>query len=223
MNAKLVRGFAVTAIVILFMLAGMQAMAQANELKMDLANENVGELPKGWTATHTGSGTESVWKIVEDAESPDGGKALAQVSAENFGSFYSLCVVDDSSFKDVDLNLSYKAVAGEEDQGGGPVWRYKDANNYYIARMNPLEDNYRVYKVEGGKRSQLGGAAVKAEAGKWHTIRIEQAGNSIKCYLNGTLYLDVTDDTFKDAGKIGLWTKADAQTRFAALHAAEKK
>jgi hypothetical protein len=35
------------------------------------------------------------------------------------------------------------------------VWGYQDANNYYLARLNPLEDNYRVYKVVAGQRIQL--------------------------------------------------------------------
>ncbi|MEK7793779.1 MAG: hypothetical protein AAB353_04575, partial [Candidatus Hydrogenedentota bacterium] len=86
MNTKPLRTIALTAVVLVSMLAGMHALAQTNDMKSDLGNEKVGELPKGWTATHTGSGKESVWKIVEDADSPDSGKAIAQVSAENFGS-----------------------------------------------------------------------------------------------------------------------------------------
>ncbi|MGD9853781.1 MAG: family 16 glycoside hydrolase [Planctomycetaceae bacterium] len=199
----------------------LHGSADADDLS--LKDAKVGELPKGWTATHTGSGKGSVWKIVEDKESPDGGKALAQVSGEGSGGFFNLCVADETTVKDVDLTLSFKATAGNEDQGGGPVWRYKDANNYYIARMNPLEDNFRVYKVVAGKRIQLGSADVKAETGKWHTIRIKHDGNHIECDLNGKRHLDVTDDAFQEGGKIGLWTKADAQTRFAGIKVKEKK
>lgn len=39
-------------------------------------------------------------------------------------------------------------------------------------------------------------------------------GNHIQCLLDGRKYLDVKDDTFSDAGRVGLWTKADAQTQF---------
>jgi hypothetical protein len=127
---------------------------------------------------------------------------------------FNLCVADASKFADLDLTVSFKAVTGEKDQGGGPVWRHKDANNYYIARVNPLEDNFRVYKVVGGKRSQIGSAEVEAPAGKWYTIRVVHKGDHIRCYLNGKLHLDVKDETFKDGGKIGLWTKADAVTSF---------
>ena len=175
----------------------------------------VGQLPPGWTATHTGHGTGSVWKVVDDSTAPGVPKVLAQVSAAGNGSFFNLCVADRTSYSDVDVSVAFKATAGAQDQGGGPVWRYQDNDNYYVARMNPLEDNYRVYKVIRGERTQLGSANVQAPTGTWHKLRIVQKGDRIECYLDGKKYLDVTDDTFKDAGKIGLWTKADAQTEFA--------
>ena len=158
--------------------------------------------------------------MVEDATTP-GNKALAQVSDKGPGRIFNLCVAENTNFADVDLTVAFKAVAGKMDQGGGPVWRYKDADNYYIARMNPLEDNYRVYKVVNGRRMQLGDAEATAPAGVWHTLRVVQQGDRIQCYLNGKLHLDVKDDTFK-SGKIGLWTKADSQTRFAGLEVKEK-
>jgi hypothetical protein len=181
---------------------------------MSLEGAKTGELPQGWVATKTGDGPGSVWKVVADT---DGKKVLAQTSDQGPNRLFNLCVAANGSFRDIDLTVAFKAVAGKLDQGGGPVWRYKDANNYYIARMNPLEDNYRVYKVVGGKRTQLASAEVKAAAGQWHTLRVVHKGNHIACYLNGKPYLDVKDDTFQDAGQIGLWTKADAQTYFADL------
>jgi hypothetical protein len=82
--------------------------------------------------------------------------------------------------------------------------------------MNPLEDNFRVYKVVAGKRTQLGTADVKVKVptGQWHRIQIEMKGEAITCSLDGKKYLQVQDATFKDAGKVGLWSKADAQTHF---------
>ena len=115
------------------------------------------------------------------------------------------------------MRVSFKAVAGKIDQGGGLVWRYKDAKNYYISRMNPLENNFRLYKVVDGKRTQLATVDVKAPEGMWHTLRIVQEGNHIQCYLNDKLELEAKDETFKEPGKIGFWTKADAQTLFADL------
>jgi undecaprenyl-diphosphatase len=183
---------------------------------LDLESVAAGKLPQGWIAAKTGEGPGSVWQVVEDSTAP-GGKALAQISAEGPKQLFNLCVAEKANFSDVDLKVSFKAVAGKIDQGGGLVWRYKDAKNYYIARMNPLENNYRLYKVADGKRTQLGSVDVKTPAGKWHTLRIVQEGERIQCYLNDKLELEQKDETFKEPGKIGLWTKADAQTYFAGL------
>jgi hypothetical protein len=183
---------------------------------LNLKSVAAGKLPQGWIAAKTGEGPGSVWQVVEDSTAP-GGKALAQTSADGPKALYNLCVAEKTNYLDLDLRVAFKAVAGKIDQGGGPVWRYKDAKNYYICRMNPLENNFRIYKVIDGKRTQLGSADVKAPAGMWHTLRIVQEGNSIQCYLNDKLELESKDETFKDPGKIGFWTKADAQTLFADL------
>ena len=175
----------------------------------------IGGLPTGWTVAKTGAGDGSVWKIQEDATSPLGKKVLTQ-TASGPGPLFNLCVADQPRMADVDLTIKLKAHSGKIDQGGGPVWRYQDANNYYIARMNPLENNFRVYKVVDGQRTQLGTAAVEAASGTWHTIRIEHRAHRIQCSLNGKLSLDVTDDSIAKGGQIGFWTKADAVTSFAA-------
>src|SRR5262249_51612482 len=115
-----------------------------------LNKNDVGKVPTGWKADKTGKGEGSVWKVVADETAPSKtGLALAQ-TAESPGSMFNLCVADEPSLADVEVMVSFKAVKGQKDQGGGIVWRYQDANNYYIARMNPLEDNFRVYKVIAG-------------------------------------------------------------------------
>lgn len=211
-------------IVFLAAFGGLLTVAdEPSSKRWDFEDAKAGELPKGWSAAKTGSGPGSVWKVLEDSSAPKGPKVLAQTSPEGPNPLFNLCVADGSSYTDVDIAVAMKPREGKHDQGGGLVWRYKDANNYYIARMNPLEDNFRVYKVVAGKRTQLGTAEVDAPAGKWHTLRIVHKGNHIQCYLNGKLHLDAKDDTFKDAGKIGLWTKADAVTSFDDLSVAVPK
>jgi 3-keto-disaccharide hydrolase len=173
------------------------------------------KVPTGWKVARTGTGEGSVWKVVEDKSAPSrSGFALAQ-AAESPGTMFNLCVAEGTSFKDVEISISFKANAGKKDQGGGVVWRYQDANNYYIARMNPLEDNFRVYKVVNGKRSaEFQNAEVKIPAGEWHTLSAKMVGDAIECSVDGKKYLEAKDDAFTKAGKVGLWTKADARTSF---------
>ena len=179
----------------------------------DFEDGQLEKLPKGWTPARTGEGEGSVWKVFEDDSSPKGSKVLAQTAAGS-GPLFNLCIADGTSFQNGEITVSLKAVTGKKDQGGGLVWRLIDANNYYIARLNPLEDNYRLYKVVSGKRAQLATKNVKAGTGEWHTITVRQTSGNIQCLLNGKQELEAKDDTFDKPGRIGLWTKADAQTYF---------
>jgi hypothetical protein len=204
---------------LLLLVAGLAALplsaADEKGRIMTFSKDDIGKVPKGWTADKTGKGEGSVWKVVADDTAPSKkGHALAQ-TAESPGPMFNLCVVDDTNLKDVEVTVAFKAVKGQKDQGGGIVWRYQDANNYYIARMNPLEDNYRLYKVVSGKRIQLATKEdLKVAAGTWHTLTIKMTGDQMECSLDGKKHLEGKDDTILKAGKVGLWTKADAQTNF---------
>ena len=134
---------------------------------------------------------------------------------------FNLALAPGTNFRDLDISVRVRAVAGEVDRGGGVVWRAKDARNYYIARYNPLEDNLRVYKVEDGRRTQLDHADAPGD-GRWHVLRITMVGRNITGYLDGRKLLVAEDDTFPGAGMVGLWSKADAQSDFDDLTVNEK-
>jgi hypothetical protein len=189
--------------------------AEERATLMKFNKDDAGKVPAGWTADKTGKGEGSVWKVVEDQSGPSKtGFVLAQ-TAESPGAMFNLCVAEKPMLKDVEVSVAFKAVKGEKDQGGGIVWRYQDANNYYVARMNPLEDNYRLYHVVNGKRTQIAGKeGIKVPSGEWHTLKIEMKGDEIECYLDGKKELEFKDSTITKEGKVGLWSKADAQTHF---------
>jgi len=169
-------------------------------------SDKTGNIPEGFT-NEVGE-----WKVVADPTAPSKPNVLAQL-AKNSGSTFNITLVSGTNYKDVDISVKMKAIDGKEDQGGGLIWRAKDAKNYYVARYNPLEDNYRVYKIEKGRRIQLQSADIKHSEG-WYTLRVTMEGDHIQCYYDGKRYLDVKDLTFREQGKIGLWTKADAQSHF---------
>jgi len=173
-------------------------------------NDTVGKTPSSWSNHFTGKGGLGKWEIRQD----NSNKVLAQLSQKNLGYHFDVIVCDDTSYQDLEVSVKFKAVEGKEDQGGGPVWRYQDSDNYYIARANPLENNFRVYKVAEGHRKQLASANIRIQTGEWHSISIKMTDNHLQCFYNDKKYLDVVDDTFKNGGKIGLWTKADAVTYF---------
>jgi hypothetical protein len=182
----------------------ISAISLANETTKtwDFEKDKPGKIANGFT------NEVGTWEVAND-----GDNHVLYQKAKNDEATFNVALVQGTSYKDLDLSVKLKAVAGEVDRGGGLVWRAKDAKNYYVARYNPLEDNYRVYKVEDGKRTMFKGEKIPGDE-KWHTLRVTMVGPKITCYFDGKRYLDAEDATFPEAGMVGLWSKADAQSYF---------
>lgn len=78
-----------------------------------------------------------------------------------------------------------------EDQAGGVVWRWKDGDNYYVARANALENNVTLYYTANGKRNTLKYVDAPVKGGQWHELTVEFAGNRIQVPLDGKKYIDL--------------------------------
>ncbi len=178
-------------------------------------NEELGKVPKDWEITETnGNEKLAAWKVVEMDGAPSGEKAFVLTETKNVKRTYNLAIAKKTCYKDLTIDLKVKSMTGEEDQGGGPIWRAKDKDNYYIARWNPLEDNFRVYYVKDSNRTQIASANVKTDTSKWHDIKIVMVGNMITASFDDKIVIKLEDSTFTEAGMVGLWTKADAATAF---------
>jgi hypothetical protein len=172
-----------------------------------------GQLPSGFRSAKTGAATQEKWTVA-DTTAPSKPNVVTQTSTDQTDYRFPLLISDEGSFQDLDLSVKFKAVSGNTDRAGGLVFRLKDPNNYYIVRANALENNYRLDHVVNGRRSQFAGANLKVTSGEWHELRVEAVGNKITCYYDGSQKIEATDETFKDAGKVGVWTKADSVTSF---------
>jgi hypothetical protein len=193
--------------------------APGRQLVYNFDSDSVGQLPGKFHSALTGSGSGSKWVVMADPSAPSNPNVIGQTSTDQTDYRFPLLIADEGSFRDLDLSVRFKAVSGSIDRAGGLVFRLRDPNNYYIVRANALENNYRLYHVLNGRRSQFAGANLKVTSGAWHELRIEAVGNKITCYYDGNKKIEATDDTFKDAGKVGLWTKADSVTYFDDLKA----
>jgi hypothetical protein len=182
-------------------------MAKAETVNFD--NAKPGELPANWAGTKTGDG-EAKWAIATDDTAPSKPNVLKQ-SGE---AAYPIAIKNDTDLKDGFVEVKFKPVRGEEDQAGGVIWRVKDANNYYIARANALEGNVRIYHFVNGRRTQFKGTNLEVASGQWHTLRVEFSGKTFKVIFNGRHLFDAEDETITQAGKVGVWTKADSVTLF---------
>lgn len=170
-------------------------------------SDKPGEIAAGF------KGEAGEWKVVADETAPSKPQALGQL-AKNDDQTFNIAFLQDFKARNVDVQVKFRTVAGKLDQGGGIVWRAKDAKNYYLCRYNPLEANIRVYKVKDGARAIIHSVEDVMEVPGWQSMRIVCRGKRLEGHLNGEVRFSIVDENFLDAGMIGLWSKADAQTHF---------
>lgn len=194
----------------LFLVAcALSSTVNAMAAPVDFAADTIGRPPAGWTCGATGRGTPK-WTVETDAGSPAKSNVLKQSGSATF----PWCVKTDSRLTDGWVEVRFRALAGREDQAGGLVWRWKDGDNYYVARANALENNVSLYYTERGSRKTLEYVDAPVAPKSWHTLRVDFADKHITVSLDGKRFIDMDDDHIAGAGKVGVWTKADSVTEF---------
>ena len=186
---------------------GIAASAAATTLGFD--DVPPGALPPGWTAGVTGRGTPK-WAVTKDESAPSQPNVLAQTGAGTF----PFCVDPEVSLADGFVEVKFKPISGREDQAGGVVWRFKDRDDYYVARANALEDNVTIYHTVKGSRRSFQSVDTKVSSQTWHTLRVEFRVTHFTVSFDGRKLIEAEDDTIQGAGAVGVWTKADSVTHF---------
>ena len=186
--------------------AAVSVVAGAQAIRFD--NEALGRVPSGWSCGVTGHGSPR-WTVEAHPSAPSG-RVLLQSGSGTF----LWCVCSGSAIADGFVEARFLPISGREDQAGGVVWRWKDGDNYYVARANALENNVSLYYTERGTRRTLKYVDAPVSRGTWHTLRVEFTGTRIAVWLDGTRYVDWSDAHIVGPGAVGVWTKADSVTAF---------
>ncbi len=172
-------------------------------------SEPPGSVPAGWTCGVTGRGNPR-WSVVEDGSAPSPPNVLQQSGSGTF----PWCVMNGTALADGFAEVKFKPISGSDDRAGGLVWRWKDANTYYVARANALEDNVSLYYTERGRRNTLKYVGAPVLPGVWHTLRVDFVGTRIAVSLDGKRVIEHDDAHIGGTGAVGIWTKADSVTAF---------
>ena len=189
----------------LTVLSATAAFAETDNFDKD----KPGSAPAGWSCGVTGRGSPK-WAVAADSTAPSAPNVLRQSGSGTF----PWCVKTSASLTDGFVEVKFKSEKGKEDQAGGVVWRWKNGDNYYVARANALENNVSLYYTAAGKRNTIKYVDAPVPANVWHTLRVEFAGVRIKVLLNGKAYIEQDDTHIAGAGAAGVWTKADSVTAF---------
>ena len=171
--------------------------------------DKTGAPPAGWQSGVTGHGTPK-WSVEKDESAPSPPNVLKQSGSGTF----PWCVKNDTSIENGSVEVKFRPISGSEDAAGGIVWRWKDGDNYYVARANALEDNVSLYHTTSGRRNTIKYVDAPVAKNRWHTLRVEFNGKSIRVALDSKVYIEQEDDHIGGAGAVGVWTKADSVTAF---------
>lgn len=203
---------------VLIMSAGYaSAQNEAGNYRLELDAVKLGQLPAGWNVSATNpDGPLAQWAVEVGTSATKREHILSIVRIQDAStSVFNLNWTNQVSFQSGELAVWLRANSGKEDQGGGMIWRVLDENNYYVARYNPLESNFRLYYVEDGLRNTLASAEhLTSKTGVWVELKIRHQGQLIQGWFNNTLAWEINDAHLPKAGGIGLWTKADAASSF---------
>jgi hypothetical protein len=191
----------------------LSARAGTGATLIDIDRMTPGSPPAGFSFAQTGQGGDGEWTVVSD-ETALAGRAIEQTSTDRTDYRFPLAIHESLSAKNLDAEIRFKAVAGRVDRAAGIAVRLRDADNYYVARANALEDNVRFYRVVDGRHQQLGSANLKVPSGEWHSLSLRAEGARFTIFFDGKTLFGVTDNTFAEPGGVALWTKADSVTRF---------
>ena len=161
----------------------------------------------------TGNGPPGEWSVVRN----NAIEALAQTGTDSTDGRFPLAIYRPFSGRNLYVSIRFMAVAGNVDQAGGVIVRYKSAGDYYVARANALENNVRFYRVIGGKREMLAGVDASVSAREWHTLGIAARDDRFIILFDGRELFGATDGRLPGPGRIGLWTKADSVTWFESI------
>src|SRR5438270_223741 len=189
--------------------ASIFAASAAFAETINFDSDSPGALPAGWEQGVTGKGSPK-WAVRADPGAPSKPNVLEQSGSGTF----PWCVLRKTAVEDGFVEVRFKALAGREDQAGGVVWRWKDGNNYYVARANALENNVSLYYTEKGRRNTIKYVDAPVPPKVWHTLRVEFSGKRIRVALDGRTYIDLEDAHISGSGPVGVWTKADSVTAF---------
>ena len=180
------------------------AWVGAQSIRFD--NEPTGAAPAGWTCGVTGRGSPR-WTV-------EPGQAGGRVLLQSGNGTFPWCVRSGTAVADGFVEARFQPISGRQDQAGGVVWRWKDGDNYYVARANALENNVSLYYTEHGSRKTLKYVDAPVPGKVWHSLRVEFLGQRIRVMLNGKTYIDLQDAHIAGPGAVGVWTKADSVTAF---------
>lgn len=127
--------------------------------------------------------------------------------------YFPIAIVKNSEITDGSISVQIKPVSGNIDRAGGIAFGIRNIANYFVLRINALEDNVILFEYINNKRFERVRIDKRIDSNIWYQLRVEIDRNVIKGFINDEVAMEYkTGGLLK--GYVGLWTKADSVTYF---------
>ena len=130
--------------------------------------------------------------------------------------YFPLAISKDGEAGNGVFSLQVKPLHGSIDQVGGLVFGLRNIGNYFVFRINALEDNAMLFEFANNNRIERARCDLPVARGQWYALEVAVRDNSVSCWVNGAVVFDYQADRSLN-GHVGLWTKADSVTQFSHL------
>lgn len=127
--------------------------------------------------------------------------------------YFPLAISKSGEVGDGMLSLQVKPLHGSIDQAGGLIFGLRDIGNYFVFRINALEDNAMLFEFVNNNRIERARCDLPIARNQWYTLEVGVKDNSASCRVNGAVVFDYQTDRPLH-GHTGLWTKADSVILF---------
>lgn len=192
---------------------------------VDFERMDAGSAPPGWVFAQAREAEPPRWVVVRDTASPARGNVLAQLARDRDFRRFPLAIYGGVETVDGQIAVRFKSMKGGAAMAAGLVWRYQDENNYYVVRADASRKNVVLFKVENGRRRELGSFGQRTPDDEfsirldipereWKTLAVSFSGSRFRVLFDGMELFEVEDSTFMQAGGVGLWTMADSVSYF---------
>lgn len=199
------RSVPLTIVAAVFALASLGAQVAVRTFDEDA----IGAPPPGFTFATARQQTPGRWLVHTEGANHYLAHAAEPAAARGF----SLAVLDAPHPAQMRASVRLKFTDG--DRVGGLVWRYQDADNFYVAALDLRVQELALYRVVRGNRIRLDEEdELELDESAWHSLRVVQDDDDIRVSLGGIGVMRARDRTLAESGRAGVWSGGGATTWF---------
>ena len=172
----------------------------ANVVLRNFDQDMPGTAPPGFTFSAARQPAPGRWVV-----RADGGNQYLAHAADAKASGFSLATLDAAA--PARMRASARIKLTEGDRTGGLVWRYQDAENFYLVSLDLTLQEMSLYRVVRGNRVRLEYEDdLELDRDAWHTLRVVHDEERIRVALGGIGVMRARDNAIAAPGRAGVWS-----------------